>query len=124
MRGVCHDCAMATQSRKPKPVGSARNAGVRVNRTSALHRWSAPILLRLHGWPRWLFPVFTAVLLVGGLMASNTVVATLLLAMLSLILLWLIAISWPVLKPVPRLMRLLVLGALLVVTVQRAQGTM
>jgi hypothetical protein len=68
--------------------------------------------------------VFTAVLLVGGLMASNTVVATLLLAMLSLILLWLIAISWPVLKPVPRLMRLLVLGALLVVTVQRAQGTM
>lgn len=113
---------MAKQSKKPKRV--THDAGARVNRPSALHRWSAPILLRLHGWPRWLFPVFTALLLVGGLMVPNTILATVLLAVLSLILLWLIAISWPVLKPLPRLMRVLVLGALVLVTVQRAKGRM
>lgn len=95
-----------------------------MNNPSALHRWSTPILLRLHGWPRWLFPMFTAALLVGGLVLPNLALATLLLSLLSLILLWLIAISWPVLKPLPRLMRILVLGALVFATVQRARGRM
>lgn len=122
---------MAKQSRKPtshaaklRKANSTNNSNTRMNRTSALYRYSAPVLLRLHGWPRWLFPVLTAGLLVGGLLVPNTVLATVLLALLSLILLWLIAMSWPVLKPLPRLMRVLVLGALVLVTVQRAGGAM
>lgn len=112
---------MAKPTKRPGP---ARNAGVRVNKPSALQRYSAPILVRLHGLPRWLFPIFTALLLVGGLLVGNTIVATVLLTLLGLILLWLIALSWPVLAPVARIMRLLVLGALVIVTIGRAQGRM
>lgn len=93
-----------------------------MNKPSALHRWSAPVLLRMHGWPRWLFPIFTALLLVGGLVIPSAAVSAVLLSLLALVLLWLIALSWPILKPAPRIMRLLVLGALVLATVQRAQG--
>lgn len=95
-----------------------------MNKTSALQRYSAPLLLRMHGLPRWLFPVFTALLLVGGLLVPNAIAATVLLSLLGLILLWLVALSWPILKPVARLMRVLVLGALVMVIVGRAQGRM
>lgn len=95
---------------------------MRVNSPSALHRWSAPILLRLHGWPRWLFPIFTAALLLAGLLIPNPAVATVLLSVLALILGWLIALSWAILKPGPRVIRLAVLGVLLLAIVRRAQG--
>lgn len=95
-----------------------------MNKTSALQRYSAPLLLRMHGLPRWLFPVFTALLLVGGLLVPNAIAATVLLSLLGLILLWLVALSWPILRPIARLMRVLVLGALVMVIVGRAQGRM
>jgi hypothetical protein len=87
-----------------------------------LQRLSTPILVRLHGLPRWLFPFLTALLLVGGLLIGNTIIATTLLALLTLILLWLVALSWPILATVARIMRLLVLAALLYVTISRARG--
>ena len=95
-----------------------------MNKTSALQRYSAPLLLRMHGLPRWLFPIFTALLLVGGLLVPNAIAATVLLSLLGLILLWLVALSWPILRPIARLMRVLVLGALVMVIVGRAQGRM
>lgn len=105
------------RSRNAKPV-------TRTNQPSALHRYSAPILVRLHGLPRWLFPIVTAALLVGGLLVTIPAVAVVLLSLLALILLWLVALSWPILSPIARLMRLLVLGALVMVIVGRAQGRM
>lgn len=90
--------------------------------SSMLQRLSTPILVRLHGLPRWLFPFLTALLLVGGLLIGNTIIATTLLALLTLILLWLVALSWPILATVARIMRLLVLAALLYVTISRARG--
>lgn len=105
------------RSRNTKPV-------TRVNKTSALQRYSAPLLVRLHGLPRWLFPIVTAALLVGGLLVTTPVLAVVLLSLLALILLWLVALSWPILSPIARLMRLLVLGALVMVIVGRAQGRM
>lgn len=113
--------------RKPtaSPATSpAKSSAPKVNKSSALQRFSAPILLRLHGMPRWLFPIFTALLLVGGLLINNTIIATALLGALTLILLWLVALSWPILATVARIMRLLVLGALLYVTISRARGQM
>lgn len=95
-----------------------------INSSSTLHRLSTPILVRLHGWPRWLFPIFTALLLVGGLLIENAFIATALLGALTLVLLWLVALSWPILATVARIMRLLVLGALLYVTISRARGQM
>ena len=113
--------------RKPTPspaTSPAKSSAPKVNKSSALQRFSAPILLRLHGMPRWLFPIFTALLLVGGLLINNTIIATALLGALTLILLWLVALSWPILATVARIMRLLVLGALLYVTISRARGQM
>ncbi|MHB0927807.1 MAG: DUF6703 family protein [Candidatus Nanopelagicales bacterium] len=91
---------------------------------TAIQRWSAPVLLRLHGLPRWLFPLFTALLLVGGLVVGNAVIAAVLLSLLTLLLLWLVALSWPLLSPMARFMRLAVLVGLLLVTVNRARGRM
>ena len=82
--------------RKPtaSPATSpAKSSAPKVNKSSALQRFSAPILLRLHGMPRWLFPIFTALLLVGGLLINNTIIATALLGALTLILLWLVALG-------------------------------
>lgn len=80
------------------------------------------MLLRLHGMPRWLFPFFTGMLLVAGLLVTNAVLAALALGLLLLLLLWLIALSWPLLTPIARLMRGAVLVGLLMVLVGRAQG--
>lgn len=122
--------AKRKQGRKPT-VGRATTSSKATNskvarpsaaNTSTLQRLSTPILLRLHGMPRWLFPFLTALLLVGGLLIGNTIIATTLLALLTLILLWLVALSWPILATVARIMRLLVLGALLYVTISRARG--
>lgn len=104
-------------TRRPKDAVSARPR-------TALERVSTPVLLRLHGMPRWLFPFVTGILLVGGLLVANPVAAVVFLSLLLLMLLWLIALSWPLLSPVARLMRGAVLLSLLMVIVARAQGRM
>lgn len=83
---------------------------------------STPILIRLHGMPRWLFPFFTGMLLVGGLLVANAVIAAALLGLLLLLLIWLVALSWPLLSGAARLMRGAVLFGLLLVMISRAQG--
>jgi len=116
---------MASSKKSGKPARkSSTPAKTKINNPSTLQRVSAPILIRLHGMPRWLFPIFTAALLVGGLLIGNAVIAATLLGLLSLILAWLVALSWPILTIVARLMRLLVLGALIFVTISRARGQM
>lgn len=114
---------MAKPTRRPAPPARVRGADPARPR-SAVERFSAPILLRLHGLPRWLFPLFTALLLLGGLMVGNAVLAAVLLSVLLLLLLWLIALSWPLLTPLARLMRLAVLVGLGFVIVNRLQGRM
>lgn len=104
----------------PQPKHNA----VPARRQSALQRASAPALLRLHGLPRWIFPLFTGLLLVGGLLASSPVLAALLLGLLLLMLLWLVLLSWPLLTPLARIMRGVVLVGLLMVVINRAQGRM
>lgn len=115
---------MAKPTKRPRPSKPAPTARTRPVNSSALQRYSTPILLRLHGWPRWTFPIFTALLLVGGLLVPNPVLAAVLLTLLTLILAWLVALSWPVISPLARLIRLLVLGALVMVVVGRARGQM
>lgn len=114
---------MAKPTKRPAPARPVRKADSARPRT-AVERVSAPILLRLHGLPRWLFPLLTAVLLVGGLMVPNAAIAAVLLSLLALLLGWLIALSWPLLSPLARLMRLAVLVGLGFVIVNRLQGRM
>ena len=91
---------------------------------SALARISTPALMRLHAMPRWLLPAVTAVLMLGGLLASSAILAAAMLSLLLLMLLWLVALSWPLLSWLARLMRLMVLVALAWVIVGRLQGTL
>ncbi len=114
---------MAKPTKRPAPARTAHQPGSARPR-STVERISAPIVLRLHGLPRWLFPLFTALLLVGGLMVANGAVGAILLSLLALLLLWLIALSWPLLSPLARLMRLAVLIGLCLVIVNRLQGRM
>lgn len=105
---------------RPRPAAKAEPQRPR----SALERFSAPLLLRLHGTPRWAFPLLTAALLLGGLLVPTPWLAALLLALLMLLLAWLVALSWPLLSPTARIMRLLVLGGLGMVAYGRASGRM
>lgn len=116
---------MAKPTKRPAPPVTRRpKDAVPARPRTALERFSAPLLLRLHGMPRWLFPFVTGVLLVVGLMVANPVIAAVFLSLLLLMLLWLIALSWPLLTPIARLMRGAVLLSLLLVIVARAQGRM
>ncbi len=114
---------MAKPTKRPAPSRPSRAAQAARPR-SAVQRISAPVLLRLHGLPRWLFPVFTALLLLGGLMVPSAAIAAFLLCLLLLLLLWLVALSWPLLTPLARVMRLAVLVGLGFVIVNRIQGRM
>lgn len=91
---------------------------------SAVQRLSAPVLLRLHRLPRWTLPLVTAALLVGGLGTPPGWVPVLFLVPLGALLVWLLSLSWALLTPIARLMRLAVVVALVLLTVGRARGQM
>lgn len=79
-----------------------------------LEKRSVGPLVMLNNLPRWLVPLLLGVLLVLGL-ALPSRWAGLLLLVPAVFLLWLLLLSWPVLQPVGRFLRmvavLLVLGA-------------
>lgn len=79
---------------------------------SRVQIWSTPILVRLHGLPRWVVPVVMAALLVTGF-ALEGWPAALCLALVGLFLLWLLLLSWPVLRPGSKAVRVIVVGTVL-----------
>ena len=89
--------------RRPVDSGGTRRRGVR----AALERSSAPILLRMSALPGWLVPVLLLAIAVIGLVVGGPVGFALLLV-IALFLGWLAALSWPVLPPRTRLLRVLV----------------
>ena len=74
-----------------------------------LHQISAPALLFIHSLPRFVFPLATAAILLGGLFATNPIVGGALLIVVGLILGWLVALSWSLLTPTARVVRSLML---------------
>lgn len=107
------------QKKQPRPAAQQRGPAPTPSR---LQRASTPVLLRLHRAPRWLLPVLTAVLMFGGLFTSNAVISALLFALLGVFLAWLVALSWNLLTPGARLMRLAVIGSIAFVVVSRLRG--
>jgi hypothetical protein len=89
-----------------------------------LNRISAPLLIRMHAMPRWVIPVVMGLLLAGGLFLSGSLawLGTLLLAIVTAFVMWLFAVSWPVLTPGGRVARGLVAVALLGFTFLKATG--
>src|SRR5262245_253634 len=74
---------------------------------AALERGSAPLLLRMSALPGWLVPAVMLVIAVIGLVVGGPVGFALLLV-IALFLAWLAALSWPVLPPRTRVLRMLV----------------
>jgi hypothetical protein len=89
-----------------------------------LNRASAPLLLWMSSLPRWVVPVVMGLLLAGGLFLSGSLawLGTVLLAIVTAFIIWLLALSWPVLTTGGRLARSLVAVALLGITLLKATG--
>lgn len=104
----------APQQQPPQPV-APRNA---------LERFSAPILLRLHRMPRLLVPVTMGLLMAGGLFFEGSLqwLGALFLVLVTLVVLWLYALSWPVLTPAGRIARGLVVAGLAAIAYGKAAG--
>lgn len=86
-----------------------------------VERRSAVPLTWLATRPRWLPFLIVLALLLGGLFAP-VAVAAVLLVVLVVLLTWLTYLAWPKLEPSGRLTRLLVLGLVAYVLVQRLVG--
>jgi hypothetical protein len=92
---------MSTKNRPP--AGESGPFGAR------LARLSAPLLIRLHAQPRWVVPVVMLGLCLGGLFTRG-VVAFLCLGLLAVFLAWLLLLSWPLITPASRLLRVVAVG--------------
>ncbi len=133
---------MAAQSKKPRPSGQsnsrasskspgkptpARSTAPATGKVPStgwrreLERRSAPALIVLHGLPRWLVPIAMGLLLLVGLLAPSIIGGIALLG-LGVFLGWLLAVSWPLVSGSARLVRLLVVAAVLGVGVARLVG--
>ena len=85
---------------------------------SALERISAPWLVRLSRIPRWLFLIVLGSVLFAGLYLDSALGGVLLL-LLALFLAWLASVGWSHVSPVGRILRLLTVGVLVYVAVDK-----
>jgi hypothetical protein len=100
------------RSRRPRPLPPGRTLFTPEASPSrqSLEQGSATSLLWLHQLPTWLLPVLAAALLIAGL-AIGGWGGALALCGLAVVLAWLAAISWPRLPASGRLVRVVVIGA-------------
>ena len=89
-----------------------------------LERRSYPALVALTRVPRWLIVVLMAVCLFLGLIQTGDLawLGAILLGIVAVFLGWLLALSWPVLGPGSRLIRLVTVLAVLGIAVMKALG--
>jgi hypothetical protein len=85
---------------------------------SALERISGPWLVRLSRVPRWLFLVVLGSVLFAGLYLDSALGGVLLLV-LALFLAWLASLGWSQVSPLGRILRLLTVGLLVYVAVDK-----
>lgn len=107
---------------RPLPKGNTLFTPGASPARQALENRSATYLLWLHQLPRWLLPVLAAGLLVTGF-AVGGVGGALALAGLAVALGWLAAVSWPRLSAQGRMLRVLVIGAVVAIALVRALHT-
>jgi hypothetical protein len=122
------------QQRQHQSGNPARRSPARSGPASApvspfrrtLNRHSARPLIVMHGMPRWVVPVAMGLALVLGLFLSGpwAPLGVFLLVLVALFVLWLFALSWPVLPPGGRLARGAVVVALFGLAWLKASGTM
>lgn len=86
-----------------------------------LETMSAGPLLRMHSLPRLVVPGVLFVLFAAGLFL-NTSWAGILLVVVAIFVSWLLAVSWPLLEPAAKIIRVLVVAALFATAVWRLTG--
>jgi len=107
-----------------RPASAPRTSSGASPLRQRFERLSFPALRVLSGLPKWLVVVLPAVLLLLGLIQTGSLawLGGVLLTIVFLILAWLTALSWPVITPGSRFMRVIVLVALLGITVLKFAG--
>ncbi|MFM8212488.1 MAG: DUF6703 family protein [Actinomycetes bacterium] len=85
---------------------------------------SSPFLVRLHALPRWVIPILMTFLLLVGLLANPNEtwgfwIGFFGLMFIAVFLGWLLILSWMILVPTSRLLRILVIGLLLYASFSR-----
>ncbi|TXH43862.1 MAG: hypothetical protein E6Q90_05450 [Actinobacteria bacterium] len=103
----------------PRPQQAPKGPASEARR--GLERRSAGPLLWLHRLPRWLIPVIMGVLLLLGLAVPGNW-AGIFIVIVGLFLAWLLALSWPVITPGSRALRLVVTIVVLGAGVARMFG--
>jgi hypothetical protein len=108
------------RSRPPRPLpkGSTLLSPDASPGRQAVEQRSATPLLWLHQLPVWLLPVLAIGLMVTGF-AVKGIGGAIALVVLAVILGWLAAVSWPRLSAQSRLLRVIVVGAVLAAAVVR-----
>lgn len=91
---------------------------------SPLQRVSLPLLTRLSALPKWLIVVVMSALLVLGMIQTGSLawLGALILGLLAVFFLWLLVLSWPVIPWSGRVLRLIVVVALVGAAFLKATG--
>lgn len=112
----------AKSSAGAKP--SARPAASAQGRRRALERFSYPILLTMQRVPRWLVVILMATCLFLGLIQSGSLswLGGILLLLVAVFLGWLVALSWPVISPGSRILRVVVVAAIVGIAILKFLG--
>mgnify|MGYP006276779523 CR=1 FL=1 len=104
------------------PGGPSNEPTPKASRRSELERRSFPMLAFFTRVPKWLLIVTMAGLLFAGFVFPVAWVGGILLLLVVAFLVWLVLLSWPVLNTSSKLLRVIVIVALLGVTYFRFIG--
>ena len=98
-----------------RPAPSKSPARPKSERRQSFERLSYPAIRWLNGLPRWLVVILPALLLFLGLIQTGSLawVGGVLLIIVSVLLAWLTALSWPAITPGSRILRVVVVAALI-----------
>jgi len=90
----------------------------------ALERFSYPILLTMQRVPRWLVVILMATCLFLGLIQSGGLswLGGILLLLVAVFLGWLVVLSWPVISPGSRILRVVVVAAIVGIAILKFIG--
>jgi hypothetical protein len=110
----------ARRGRQPRPLpkGNTLLSPDASPGRQAVEQRSATPLLWMHQLPVWMLPVLAVGLLVAGF-AVKGIGGAIALVVLAVVLGWLAAVSWPRLSAQSRLLRVIVVGAVLAAAVVR-----
>lgn len=118
VKGPSQQPQQAPRQQGPRPSQPGRNPRGNVERASF------PILTRLLAVPRWLLVILIASCLLLGLSLTGplAILGSLFLLIVATFLGWLLMLSWPVLTPGRRIVRLVVVLAVAGLAVLKALG--